>query len=118
MPIEELIRSGTIRPIVRWGDPVMHTPTRAVEDYGQSLQTLIANMFATNLAADGAGLAAPQVGVDLAVFVFDCFDALAEAHRSCVQSDRHLRRTNTATFRRARRRLSLTPRRVRVSGAS
>jgi peptide deformylase len=84
MPIEELIRSGTIRPIVRWGNAVMHAPTRAVEDFGQSLQTLIADMFATNLAADGAGLAAPQVGVDLAVFVFDCFDANWQRHIGLV----------------------------------
>ncbi|HUZ40163.1 MAG TPA: peptide deformylase [Acidimicrobiales bacterium] len=78
MPLEELIRSGTIRPIVRWGDPVMHAPTREVTDFGPSLQTLIADMFATNRAADGAGLAAPQIGVDLAVFVFDCFDSQLE----------------------------------------
>jgi peptide deformylase len=75
MPIEELIRSGNVRPIVRWGEPVMHAPTRTVSDFGPSLQTLIADMFATNAAANGAGLAAPQVGVDLAVFVFDCLDS-------------------------------------------
>jgi peptide deformylase len=75
MPIEELIRSGIARPIVRWGEPVMHSRTRAVTDFGPSLQTLLADMFATNLAADGAGLAAPQVGVDLAAFVFDCLDS-------------------------------------------
>jgi peptide deformylase len=75
MPIEELIRSGSVRPIVRWGVPVMHTPTRTVADFGPSLQSLIADLFATNLAADGAGLAATQVGVDLAVFIFDCFDS-------------------------------------------
>jgi peptide deformylase len=75
MPIEMLIRTGNVRPIVRWGEPVMHTPTRTVSDFGMSLQTLIADLFATNLAANGAGLAAPQVGVDLAVFVFDCLDA-------------------------------------------
>lgn len=75
MPIEELIRSGSVRPIIRWGEPVMHSRTRRVTDFGSSLQTLLADMFATNLAADGAGLAAPQVGVDLAVFVFDCLDS-------------------------------------------
>jgi peptide deformylase len=78
MPIEELIRSGNVRPIVRWGEPVMHTKTRAVTDFGLPLQILIADMFATNLAADGAGLAAPQVGVDIAVFIFDCLDAQLE----------------------------------------
>jgi peptide deformylase len=84
MPIEELIRSGSVRRIVRWGEPVMHSPTHAVVDYGSSLQTLIADMFATNRAADGAGLAAPQVGVDLAVFVFDCCDAEWERHVGLV----------------------------------
>jgi peptide deformylase len=75
MPIEELIRIGKVLPIVRWGEPVLHTPTRRVTDFGPSLQTLLADMFATNSAANGAGLAATQVGVDLAVFVFDCQDA-------------------------------------------
>jgi peptide deformylase len=75
MPIEELIRIGSVLPIVRWGEPVMHTPTRKVTDFGPSLQTLLADMFATNAAANGAGLAAPQIGVDIAVFVFDCQDA-------------------------------------------
>ena len=75
MPIEELMRSDSVRSIVRWGVPVMHTPTRTVCDFGPSLQTLIADMFATNLAADRTSLPAPQVGVDLAVFVFDCFDS-------------------------------------------
>jgi peptide deformylase len=74
MPIEELLRMGFVRPIVRWGEPVMHTPTRKVTDFGSSLQILLADMFATNLAADGAGLAATQIGVDLAIFVFDCLD--------------------------------------------
>ena len=78
MPIEELVRAGTVRPIVRWGEPVMHSSTRTVAEYRPPLWTLIADMFATNRAADGAGLAAPQVGVDLAVFVFDCFDSRFE----------------------------------------
>ena len=74
MPIEELLRIGSVRPIVRWGSPVLHTPTRPVDNFGMSLQQLIADLFATNKAAGGAGLAAPQIGVDLAVFVYDCPD--------------------------------------------
>jgi peptide deformylase len=74
MPIEELVRIGVPRPIVRWGEPVLHTPARPVTDFGHDLQVLIADLFATNRAADGAGLAAPQIGVDLAVFVYDCRD--------------------------------------------
>lgn len=75
MPIEELIRVGNVRPIVRWGEPVMHVLTRDVTDFDFSLQILLADLFATNIAANGAGLAATQIGVDLAVFVFDCLDA-------------------------------------------
>ena len=75
MPIEELVRIGDVRSIVRWGATVMHTPARRVTDFGAPLQRLLADLFATNQAANGAGLAAPQVGVDLAVFVFDCHDA-------------------------------------------
>jgi peptide deformylase len=74
MPVSELLRLGTARPIVRWGTPVLHSPTRPVTDFGGDLQELLADMFATNSAADGAGLAAQQVGVALAVFVYDCSD--------------------------------------------
>jgi peptide deformylase len=75
VPLEELVRSGSVRAITRWGEPVMHTRTRPVTDYGWSLQELLADLFATNAAADGAGLAAPQVGVGLSVFIFDCYNA-------------------------------------------
>jgi peptide deformylase len=74
MPIEELVRIGSPRRITRWGEPVLHTAARPVTDFGHELQVLIADMFATNRAADGAGLAAQQIGVDLAVFVYDCHD--------------------------------------------
>ncbi|MBB4135641.1 peptide deformylase [Gordonia humi] len=74
MPVEELLRLGTVRPIVRWGEPVLHRPARPVTDFGDDLQNLLADMFATNRAASGAGLAAQQIGVDLAVFIYDCAD--------------------------------------------
>ncbi len=50
----------------------MHRPCRPVNAFDDGLQTLVADMVATMRAADGVGLAANQVGVDLAVFVFDC----------------------------------------------
>jgi len=75
MPLEELVRLGTVRPIVRWGTPVLHRTSRPVTDFGDELQSLLADLFATNEAARGAGLAAPQIGVDLAVFVYTCADA-------------------------------------------
>ncbi len=74
MPIEELRRVGQARAIVRWGEPGMHSTTRTVSDFGPALQELLSDMFATNAAANGAGLAAPQIGADLAVFIYDCAD--------------------------------------------
>jgi peptide deformylase len=65
---------GTVRPITRWGEPVMHRACQPVEAYDEALATLVADMAATMEAADGVGLAANQIGVDLRVFVFRCPD--------------------------------------------
>jgi peptide deformylase len=72
--VDELRTGGTILPIVRWGNPMLHRSARAVTAVNDELFELVRNMFATMYAAEGVGLAAPQVGVDLAVFVFDCPD--------------------------------------------
>jgi peptide deformylase len=75
MGIEELTTGGTVRPITRWGESVMHAQTRQVTAFDDDLRTLVRDMFATMAAAHGVGLAATQVGVDLAVFIYDCPDA-------------------------------------------
>jgi peptide deformylase len=69
---------GSLRPIVRWGSDVMHRPNRPVTEYDEDLRALAADMVATMYAAEGVGLAACQVGVDLAMFVFDCHDSTGE----------------------------------------
>jgi peptide deformylase len=76
--------SGSLRKITVVGDPVLSTPTRQVTDFGSELATLIDDMFASMAVAEGVGLAAPQVGVDLAVFVYDCPDESGERHRGHV----------------------------------
>lgn len=63
--------AGQLRPITRWGDALLHRPLAKVTSFDESLAQLVADMFATMDAADGVGLAANQVGVDLAMFVFD-----------------------------------------------
>ena len=73
-PHGPLPEGGTVRPITRWGTPVMHRPQAAVTAYDEALATLAADMVATMYAADGVGLAACQVGEDVAMFVFDCPD--------------------------------------------
>lgn len=73
--LSELTSGGTVRPITRWGTPVMHAPTRPVTAFDEELRTLVRDMFATMDVAQGVGLAATQVGVDLAVFIYNCPDA-------------------------------------------
>jgi peptide deformylase len=75
---------GTVRPMTRWGDPVMHRPSRPVTEFDQSLRSLVADMVATMYAAEGVGLAACQIGVDLSVFVFDCPDETGTAYQGVV----------------------------------
>jgi len=70
--------------MTRWGEPVMHRPSRPVTEFDEALRTLAADMVATMYAAEGVGLAACQIGVDLAVFVFDCPDADGTPHQGVV----------------------------------
>jgi peptide deformylase len=65
---------GTVRPVTRWGEPVMHRTLEPVTEFDEELRSLVADMVATMYAADGVGLAACQIGVDRSVFVFDCVD--------------------------------------------
>ena len=70
----QLPTGGTARAMTRWGTPVMHAAQQPVTTYDEELAALVADMVATMYAADGVGLAACQIGVDRAVFVFDCPD--------------------------------------------
>lgn len=80
----QLPEGGTVRPITRWGAEVMHRPGRPVTSYDDELRALVADMAATMYAAEGVGLAACQIGVDLAVFVYDCPDESGERHVGVV----------------------------------
>jgi peptide deformylase len=66
----------SLQEIRHFGDPVLTTPTLAVFDFDKELRTLIKDLTETMLAAPGAGLAAPQIGVALRVFVWDVDGAL------------------------------------------
>ena len=59
------------RPVLRMGDPRLLEPSRPIERYDTTeLHALIADMQDTMKALDGAGLAAPQIGVPLQVVIF------------------------------------------------
>ena len=60
-----------LRPILRLGDSILSEPTRVVEVITPEIETLIDDMIETMYAAPGIGLAAPQVGVSLKIFVID-----------------------------------------------
>ncbi|MCQ4042866.1 peptide deformylase [Streptantibioticus rubrisoli] len=65
---------GTVRPITVVGNPVLHKPCQTVTEFDDKLAALIDDMFASQRAAEGVGLAANQIGVDQRVFVYDCPD--------------------------------------------
>lgn len=67
-------RSGTPRPITRYGNPVLHRPCAPVTVFDDALAELVDDMFASMYAAQGVGLAANQIGVDARIFVVDCPD--------------------------------------------
>lgn len=70
----------TVQTIRLFGDPVLRTPADQVVDFDKELRTLVADLTETMLDAPGVGLAAPQIGVGLAVFVYDCPDDSGTRH--------------------------------------
>lgn len=60
-----------ILPIRAYGDPVLRKETQDIEPGHPGLEQLIADMFETMYAANGVGLAAPQVGRSIRLFVID-----------------------------------------------
>ena len=59
------------RPILRYGERPLHAPAEPVSRFDQNFHALIDDMIETMYAAPGIGLAAPQVGVPVRVFVAD-----------------------------------------------
>jgi len=66
----------SIQEIRFFGDPVLTTPASPVVDFDKELRVLVQDLTDTMLDAPGAGLAAPQIGVPLRVFVWDVDEAL------------------------------------------
>ena len=60
-----------VREIVLLGDPILREKAPEVETFDEELHSLVQDMFITMAAAEGAGLAAPQVGIRKRVLVAD-----------------------------------------------
>jgi len=66
----------SIKDIRIFGDPVLRTPAIEVVDFDKELRQLVQDLTDTMVAAPGAGLAAPQLGVGLRVFTYHVGDEL------------------------------------------
>ena len=60
-----------ILPIVAYGDPVLHKVAKEIDQNYPGLDALIENMYETMYNAQGVGLAAPQIGRGIRIFVID-----------------------------------------------
>ena len=60
-----------IYKIVKYGDPILEKPTTPVSKFDAELEQLTEDMFASMYAAQGVGLAAPQIGLNLRLAVVD-----------------------------------------------
>ncbi|WP_282070776.1 peptide deformylase [Janibacter hoylei] len=60
----------TIHRITITGEPVLHTRAEPVTDFDARLRTLVEDMYETQEAAHGVGLAAPQIGLGLRIFTW------------------------------------------------
>ena len=75
----------TVQPVRLFGDPVLRTPAEPVADFDKELRTLVADLTETLRDQQGSGLAAPQVGVGLRVFVFDVDDVVGHLVNPMVE---------------------------------
>lgn len=60
-----------IHPIVKYGDPVLESISEPIEEFDAEFQKLVDDMFESMYAAQGVGLAAPQIGISRRVAVID-----------------------------------------------
>ena len=60
-----------VQPIRLFGDPILRKRAIEVDDFDKEIRTLVQDLTDTMLAAPGAGLAAPQIGVGLRVFTWN-----------------------------------------------
>src|SRR4029078_5328508 len=60
-----------IRPILKFGDSILHGKAKAVDSMTADIERLIDDMIETMYAAPGVGLAATQIGIPLRIFVVD-----------------------------------------------
>ncbi len=76
-----------IYPIVIYGDEVLRKQCKPITEEFPDLKKLIEDMFLTLEESEGVGLAAPQIGKDIRLFIVDC-TPWAEEDETCVDYKR------------------------------
>ena len=61
-----------VLPVVAYGDPVLRKVSQEIDQDYKNLNELIENMFDTMYDSNGVGIAAPQIGKDIRLFIVDC----------------------------------------------
>lgn len=61
----------TVRKVVKYGEPCLRAKSKEVHKISKKIQNLIDDLYDTMYATNGVGLAAPQIGENLRVFVID-----------------------------------------------
>ncbi|EQD42511.1 peptide deformylase, partial [mine drainage metagenome] len=64
----------SVRQVLKMGEPVLRQVAAPVERFDAQLEALVRDMIDTMRALNGAGLAAPQIGVSLRVVIFEVAD--------------------------------------------
>lgn len=70
--------------IVKYPEPILHQVGKPVSVFDENLQSLVEDMFETMYKAEGVGLAAPQIGKSLRLFIMDCSGGEDETQKICV----------------------------------
>jgi len=80
-----------ILPIYAYGQPVLKKKCEPIDKEYPELETLITNMWQTMYNAEGVGLAAPQIGLPIRMFMIDTVQSMKEG-KSVYQCSKNQRR--------------------------
>ena len=92
-----------ILPILAYGDPILRKMGKEISKEFPKLDVLLENMFETMYGAKGVGLAAPQIGLPIRLFIvdatpFDNDEELSEEERELVSTFKHVFITNIISY--------------------
>ena len=98
MKLENYELNGVLIPIVTYPEPVLSQVAQPVTDFNQDLRDLVNNMLFTMYHAPGIGLAAPQVGKSIRLFVLDVDYDREEVTTASGEEDYRLSGFNPMVF--------------------